>query len=440
MEWPTTIIQTVLFYITLPLNIAHMFLYFSPKKGRPGLMILGLGLTPLPLALPRMTGQVLPPELNMGLLILISLLFSAAVFRLFVFEGGFGRILFGVLSVSTFNNMMTILIYAVLFQGLGLPADQYTYLLTRVIYAGACLALFPVLYRRARRPFIRILDAVEHSAWYVNSLSPLMLTFLGYFAGLILFRHPEPLVAAVGVMLAAAMAGLYILVYNVIIGRDLNALLSSQLDFTGRLLTIYDHYDDLLGQKEQSLRLMRHDFRHHLGRLDALALNRDYEALRRCIAEIADSSADFELGVYSDDRVVNAVVSYHFAEAAKHGVDCSALIKIDEELPLSETELAVLLGNALENCAKAASPLGPAGRISLAVRPVRDRMVFKFENNYLDEIYRQGQGLGLRSIRQICLRHGGMMETRRADGEFQLTVIFPLNHKTLRLNTIGENP
>jgi len=437
MEWPTTLGKAVLFYISLPLNVIHMFLYFRPKAGRPGLVALGLALIPLPLALPQFLGPELAPALKMGLLILVSLLFSAAVFRLLVFEGGFGRILFGVLTVSAFNNMTTILIYAVLLQGLRLPADEGTYLLTRGVYAGVCLLLFPIFYHWLRSPFIRILDAVENSSWYVNSFSPLILTFLGYFATLAVFSYSGFLMMVTSVILAAAMVGFYLLLYNVIINRDMNALLGNELTFSRRLITIYDHYHEELGKKEKSLQLMRHDFHHRLGQLDALTLSGDYRALRQCIAEMADSVVDFELGTHCDDRVINAVVSYHFASAARQGVRCSAGISLEAELTLSDTEMAVLLGNALENCVKAAIPLGPNGRISLAARPVRDRMVFKFENNYLENSYTHGQGLGLRSIGLICARHSGVMETRRAEGEFLLTVILPLKNKPLPEAVLG---
>ena len=439
MEWPTTLGQAILFYISLPLNVIHMFLYFRPKEGRPDLVGLGLVLIPLPLALPQFLGPELAPAVKMGLLILVTLFFSAAVFRLLVFEGGFGRILFGVLTVSAFNNMSTILIYAVLLQGLRLPADEGTYLLTRGVYAGVCLVSFPIFYRRVRQPFIRILDAVENSSWYINCLSPLMLTFLGYFATLAAFSYPGLLMMSTSVMLAAALPGFYLLLYNVIISRDMNALLSNELTFSRRLITIYDHYDEELSKREKSLQLMRHDLHHRLGRLDGLTLSGDYQALRQCIAEIAESVVDFELGAHCDDRVVNAIISYHFAGAIRQGVRCSAGISLDAELTLSDIEMAVLLGNALENCVKAAIPLGANGRISLAARPVRDRMVFKFENNYLENRYTPGQGLGLRSIRLICDRHGGVMEISRDRGEFLLTVILPLKNKPLPEPAPGGN-
>ncbi len=87
---------------------------------------------------------------------------------------------------------------------------------------------------------------------------------------------------------------------------------------------------------------------------------------------------------------------------------------------MPEAELSLLLGNALENCVKGAEPLGERGYITFSANPVRGYMAFTFENNFDPGKYATGEKTGLLSIRQICERRNGRMETADKDGKFTL--------------------
>ncbi len=284
----------------------------------------------------------------------------------------------------------------------------------------------PPFYYYVRPYFIRVLSTIEKEKWYLANLTPMMLYILTYMQLMISFNYYNNFIMMIGLVLAAAYGGFFVLIYNMALSRDLNCFLEHQLNGSRQFTHMLTHYDEELSKKERTLKVMRHDLRHLLGRLDALAQSGNIEAIRTCLSGLSDASAELDLGAYSDDRIVNAVVAHHFSQAARTGAKCVAKVSTPENLLLTEAELAVLIGNALENCVKAVSPLGQWGRIVFNARPVKDRMVFKFQNNYVEDGYRQGAGLGLISIKMLCSQHGGVMETRRANGQFLLTVILPL--------------
>jgi len=427
MDWPN-LYEMLIHYASLPLNFIHMLIYFRPRKdGWPVNQILGLALMLSPLLLTPYLNRLAAAgaEMQWPFIIVLYAFYYASLFRFFLLEGKFSRILFGLFFVGAFNHSVIIFIYAVLFAIVGLPADEYSYDLARAIFAFLCLGLYFLIYRYVRKPFIHILDAMEEEKWYVHNFTPMMLYILSYLGLMVSFLYYSPLIMFTCVILSMALGGFYVLVYNVIISRDINALLSHKLELSRQSLMMYNHYDTELGKREEALRLMRHDLRHLLGRIDALAVAGDTASIRHCILDMVDTSAEFDLGAYSDDRSVNAVVSYHFSTAIKNGVKCSAALELPAQMTLNETELAVLFGNALENSVKATAPLGEWGRINIKARQVKDRLVIRFENNYREGDYSHGDGLGLRSIRLLCVKCGGMVETRRANGQFQLTVILP---------------
>ena len=429
MDWPD-LYETMIRYGSLPLNVIHMFIYFRPRKdGWPVNQVLGLALMLAPVLLIPYLNRLVAAgaEMQWPFIIVLYAFYCASLFRFFILEGNFNRILFGVLFVGAFSHVVIIFIYAALFSLAGLTADDYSYDLARAVFAVLCPPLYWLMYRYARKPFIRILDAVEAEKWYINNFTPMMLYTLSYLGLMVSFLYYSPLIMLTCVILNLALAGFYVLIYNVIISRDMNALLAHKLDLSRQSLTMYDHYDAELAKKEDALRLMRHDLRHLLGQIDALALAGDTEGIRCCVFDMTDTAAEFDLGAYSDNRIVNAVVSFHFSAAVKNGAKCSAAIELPTRMTLNETALAVLFGNALENSVKATAPLGEWGRINIKARQIKDRLVVKFENNYLEGGYSQGEGLGLRSIRLLCVQHGGIVETRRASGQFLLTVILPQN-------------
>lgn len=414
----------VINYIAITLGLIQMFFYFRLKKNSWAAKAFGLALHLVAIPWWPRLGRVPTPELTL-LLTVLFFFYVAVVLHLFVFEGTFSRILFGVVSVGSGINLSIIIIYSALADGLGLSPCPMTFTLARLIFIGLCLGLYPLLYRHARRPFIRILDAIENEKWYFSSLTTLMFFILSYLGLMFSFLQPGVVGVVTGIMPAMALAGFHVMLYNLIINRDQNCLLASNLKSSRLLLQMYDHFNEEQARKEEAFRLMRHDFRHRLGHMEDLAESGDTESLRRYLEKMVEDLDRCVVRTYSEDRAVNAVVSYYFARAAKNGTHCEAQISGPEQSPLNELETASLIGNALENCVKGAAPLGDQGQIAFRLKPVKDRLVFKFENTYQEGQYHQGEGLGLKSLRLICARHRGLMECTAADGWFRLVVILP---------------
>jgi len=424
-------LKTLIIYSTLPINIIHLLLYFRLRLERPLMLSLGFLLLFLPLLPLSLLSWELLPGWKWPVTVLLYQLFTAWILRLFVLERTFSSILFGILWVGAFSHLAMTLIYSVLFSALGKAADWTSYYLVRLIYACLCLILFPIFHRYVRPYFVRLLDTIENERWFLVNLTPIMLYVMTYMELMVSFNYYNGFIMMLGLLLTAAYVGFFVLIYNMAVSRDMNSFLAHQLNMSQQFAGMLDRYDLELSRKENALRIMRHDFRHHIARLDALAQTGDTEAIRLCLGDLCEISAEFDLGAYSDDRVVNAVVSHHFSLASRGGARCQANVSLSPALPLSDAELAVMIGNALENCAKAVTPLGQWGRISFNAKPVKDRMVFKFQNNYVEDCYRRGSGLGLRSIKILCDRHGGIMESKEVNGQFILTVILPLNDSGL---------
>lgn len=115
-------------------------------------------------------------------------------------------------------------------------------------------------------------------------------------------------------------------------------------------------------------------------------------------------------------------------------VTADFVVSLPKILPLADTDLAALLGNALDNAMEAAAQ---ASEKAVTVRCRADRGLFmlRVENPVAGPVDRnlvttkadkRTHGFGLPGMREIAARYGGTLETRSENGRFELVVCLSL--------------
>lgn len=192
----------------------------------------------------------------------------------------------------------------------------------------------------------------------------------------------------------------------------------------------------------EEARRARHDVRHHLRAVSALLSAGDY---RQAIAYLDQVTGDEEVAPrlsWCQNQVVDLVASYNLERAQARGADIDARLALPEELGLAQTDLAVVVGNVLENAANAVERDAEAGRdglyITVRAELVNGAMVvFTCKNSCMAEPVRDevggfvstrigGEGLGLGSVRTVAERTGGFAQFDYANGAFTSYVVLGL--------------
>ena len=408
----------LLAFIILTVNVTHGLCYMRLSTRNPLRFLL------LYLAMPfiMLTGLWLGeryPAAN-GFFMPCFLFICVWLHRVLVTKDNYNRIFFCVASVLACAQVIRTPPLLLMAYGLGWPVEEASRI-ALFIYPVLFLLLLPVLFRYVREPFRRILDIASTQKWYLVCLPPLILSSIGDIVQVPAEGMTDAFkIRSIGTLMPVCIVAYFVSLHLFLINHRDKELLRQQLDAAGRLEHAYEFYGRELEEKEARLRTMRHDFRHLVLHLGALARNGDLDGLTRELASVAKTGDDISVSPFSENHTVNAVVSYHFSVAEEKGVQCVAKAFVPAELPVPEAELSMLLGNALENCVKGAGPLGERGYITFAASPVRGYMAFTFENNYEPGGYATGMQAGLLSIRQICERHNGRMEATDRDGKFTL--------------------
>ena len=413
--------------VIITINVTHMFFYLRLNTRSPFRYLLLYILVPAMYPIALWAAMTFP---RAGIpAIFAYFLYCACVFRLLVTEDGFGRILLCVAIVVGFYEACHILPLSVMVNWMRVPPEDAVQI-AAFVHPVVFFVSTPFLLRYVRGKVIRVLDIIEPRKWYFSGLPLLLLAVaatIGNAANYLAIVVPVlPDMISLGILAPLCIVVYYASMYFFFANHRDKQFLRQQLAAAGRLEHAYNFYGKKLEEGENRLRTLRHDFRHLALHLGSLARNGDLPGLMRELDAVAKMEGDSAVSPISENGTVNAVVSYHFARAGEKGVQCVAKAFVPADLPLPDADLSLLLGNALENCVKAAGALGERGYIAFSAKIVRGYLAFTFENNCESGRYPAGEKMGLLSIRQLCERHHGRAEVSDRDRTFTLTAFVPM--------------
>ncbi|MEA4853369.1 MAG: GHKL domain-containing protein [Christensenella sp.] len=211
--------------------------------------------------------------------------------------------------------------------------------------------------------------------------------------------------------------------------REITALAkkTTQWELLESELSSYEEY-------LESARNMRHDLRHHNALLHDFLQNNDIEAAKEYLHEYDYSIAITAPSRYCVNSVANAVLRIYGRRCEKAGILYQIQANIPTKLPLSASELGVVLSNILENALYAAQEV-MNGSISLRCRTEEDTLLLVMENSTGEEAVfsdgfplskRPGGGIGMKNVAAVLTRYGGLMQCRQNGNIFITQLILPL--------------
>jgi signal transduction histidine kinase len=416
-----------LFHFTFILVLMAHFLIYLPLKPRRLVALCGCLLILLPVPVFHLLAGSRTMTYGLPVHLPLLALYGAAVYRVFTINAGFGAIMFTIATTMAHAQVLFLLIYVCMTQALGFPMDETTHLTARGVYFVSTVLSFPLLRIYVRPHFLTLIDAVERQRTWLIILLSCALVMMGNAMASILLSRSDPVALRNCLSTAFCIVVFYYTLYSFIIRENANQRLQNQVKAAERLADTYAFYDKELREKEQAVRALRHDFRHMLLHLEALLKDKDYAGVARHLESLSSSAVQTRPTANCENMTVNTLAAYHFARAREMGIACSATLHVPQTPAIPPAELAVILGNALENAFKGALSMQDSGYVRFDAKPVKDYLVFDVENNYLPGGYHKGAGMGLASIRELAEKHQGRAKVEDRDGVFRLNIVLRLS-------------
>ena len=179
----------------------------------------------------------------------------------------------------------------------------------------------------------------------------------------------------------------------------------------------------------------RQDLRHHLQYITACIENEQYEQALQYIHSISEEIEASRVTVYCENEAANLILS-SFADRAKaQSIPLAVHAVLPNQLPLAESDLCVLLSNALENALHAGQRQREAGKPAVVETTAyqKDGRLFlqianscsfpvQFRAEGIPTTSQPGHGLGVRSICAIVEQYGGMYSFSQQQDQFVLRI------------------
>lgn len=207
-----------------------------------------------------------------------------------------------------------------------------------------------------------------------------------------------------------------------------------KLEEENRILRLQEsRYREMTGYMAESRRL-RHDFRQHMRVISEMAAAGKTDEIREYLKEYTGTVSQ-ERKIFCSNPVIDAIAAYYDAEAEQSSADISWDLEGSDHVPLTDSELSVVLGNLVENALEAVRSLPEEDRrIRVRMRMIGENMLgISVSNRYGGSITLDKEGLpvrkgreriGLRSVIHEISEKQGTWTISTEDGWFSFNILF----------------
>ena len=213
-----------------------------------------------------------------------------------------------------------------------------------------------------------------------------------------------------------------------------------QLAFEQRLMDIQvkeqKSHSQLLSQQEQLVSQQRHDLRHHLSVIKALA-GEDNRELQSYLDSLMDKIPTVSRK-FCENQAVSAILAHYSLLCQQKGITLTAELAVPRENPhIPDTALCVIFANLLENAVEACDRMESGEKfIRLSSRIQFEIMTVTMDNSFSGSFRKEGSryrsskrdafGIGLSSIETVAREAGGDAVFSAKGNVFLSSVYFSL--------------
>lgn len=309
------------------------------------------------------------------------------------------------------------------------------------VSVGLPVTLLPLFAGRMRWAVDEVDDSLWRGLWVVP------VAFLATATALYMLRWAVELNTS-WAQLAYALAGLFLTALLVVAYASLfatlqksaeNERLRAEAQVAAFQATRYTALRDRMRESSQA----RHDFRHKLLVLEALADKGDLEGLRAALAEYDELAAHApERGTLCANFAVDAVAAHFLGRARAAGINVSCRLDLPERLPVTESDACMVLANLFENAVETIERMDGSAdteadatpHIAVNATVQGTALVLSVENTCesgedlpptevsaaigLPSAKRPGMGVGLSSATSLAHKHHGEVRVERQGSTF----------------------
>lgn len=182
---------------------------------------------------------------------------------------------------------------------------------------------------------------------------------------------------------------------------------------------------------------MRHDLKNHLCCIEQLAAMHKEDEIQTYVQELLQEQKRKDaLLIFTNNNILDAILNTKIAMAKENEIHCIVFITCSE-LPMSQNDLCVLLGNLMDNAIEAAVH-SKEKMMQVRIARQQEYVYIGIQNSVAESILsknpalqtsktdKKRHGFGVRNIKKIVERYSGEITFSEEKNSFICDVLLPL--------------
>lgn len=306
-----------------------------------------------------------------------------------------------------------------------------------LLVTAVTFPLIMLFYRKLVRPALDCSGFLK--SWSYTWLIPFMVnTMYAFFMQpgfTVISDFPGEKFLFVPYMWVLLTFGTYVLLTLALLGQSQNAQLQEGLHISETQIDAQQKQLENLQSHISETSQMRHDMKHHLLALKAYAQAGKCDAILRYLDECISFMDVRDTGVWSGNPVVDALLGYYKYSAEDAGIQTELHVETDKALPVSDTDICIILSNLLENAYEACMRQKKGDKyIKIRLHQTGDVLIVMVENSYEGTVRREDgrflsskaemrKGIGITSVLDVCKKYNGIPKIEYNGSVFKVSIL-----------------
>ena len=227
-----------------------------------------------------------------------------------------------------------------------------------------------------------------------------------------------------------------IFIFNTVLNHfiEINEKANEKELIQKQLESIQEQYK-IRDEKENELRVLRHDLKHVLTTVASLISQNKINEAMQIINEQVETVENNRITKYCKDPVINSVICNYKELCLENKINLKIKIhNIDGALYIKGSDIGILLSNLFDNAINATKKLKNNRRIEVKFVNTDGRLVLQLKNNYDGEIefdkndmptsFKEGHGIGTVSIASFVKKYNLNLDYEINNNVFIVSILF----------------
>jgi two-component system sensor histidine kinase AgrC len=197
----------------------------------------------------------------------------------------------------------------------------------------------------------------------------------------------------------------------------------------------YEHQIELMKTSLENIKIFRHDLKNKLSPIYNLAISGMNEELIERISELTETCCGNYGQIISGNSDLDSIINFKLQHADKENIKVTTKIMVPTKLSVSSFDLAVILGNLIDNSIEAVTMIESDRWISINMKYTKGRLILEISNTFDGYLKKsndffasrkndqENHGLGIKSVKAAIQKYDGAMQISDTDKIFTVKIL-----------------